>query len=161
MRESMGARIKRQREALGLSQRRLASLATVSPGHITRLESGSRGVRVEADTLRKVAGALGKSERWVRAGEESGDADLDNDQYSARAAAIVWYLERADQVVRNIRTMRFSGAETFTVADWREEIEGMSRRILRTGEDHPLAIVGASVLEDDGEEMPITKKRAR
>lgn len=55
--DGWGKRVKRSREDLGISQRRLADLCQVDPSSISRIE---RGVLAPRDDLKwKLAGALG------------------------------------------------------------------------------------------------------
>ena len=54
-----GARIRRLREAAGLSQEALAAPARLHPTHISLIETGRRSVRIE--TIERLAKALRKS----------------------------------------------------------------------------------------------------
>jgi len=56
---SIGARIKKRREELGLSLSRLSELADVSKGYLWSLEKGETKARPSGETLYRIAGALG------------------------------------------------------------------------------------------------------
>jgi len=49
--ESVGDRIRKQREAHGWSQNELARRAMVARSWITRLENGDRGIHLKRDTF--------------------------------------------------------------------------------------------------------------
>lgn len=62
---TLADRLKEARERAGLGTRSLSRLSGVSPGQISKLESGERGDRVEAGTIQKLAQALKVSESWL------------------------------------------------------------------------------------------------
>jgi len=67
-------RMREARERTGLSARALDKKADITPGHTTAIESGGRA-NPAAETLRKLAAALGVSIDWLMTGESPTAAD--------------------------------------------------------------------------------------
>lgn len=57
--QTIGGRIKAEREELGLSLSKLAELANVGKGYLWSLEKGDPGARPSGQTLYRIAQALG------------------------------------------------------------------------------------------------------
>lgn len=67
--ETLGERVKRLRNSLGLSQAELADKATLSPSTIGDIEQGTQ--KSAGKKIDRLASALGKSTEYLRTGEES------------------------------------------------------------------------------------------
>jgi transcriptional regulator with XRE-family HTH domain len=61
---TLGSRIRSARQRRKMSLRTLAHEADIDPGNLSRVENNARGLR--NDSLRKVAKALGVSQRSLR-----------------------------------------------------------------------------------------------
>lgn len=151
-------RVQGRREALGLTRNALSVLAGLSPNYIWRVEEGVLKGRVEAETVAKIARALQCSPEWLLTGQGEAPADADpSEQYPARARAIEALRYEFNDVAHKLREIRFSWAEALNEDFWID----MARKILRDGAYDPRREVGASVLEDDGEGLPVNRKRKR
>jgi transcriptional regulator with XRE-family HTH domain len=62
--DSLGARLKRQRQRLGLTQLQVAEQLGLSPSYLNRLERGQRGKKLSTVGLQKI-------EAWIAAHPES------------------------------------------------------------------------------------------
>lgn len=68
---NIGRRVRLARLALGVSQRRLAEIAGLSPAHVGLIESHQR-VHVRWETLHALADALAVDASWLMDGEGRG-----------------------------------------------------------------------------------------
>jgi len=71
----VGARIKKRREKLGMSQAQLAALCGFSQSSVARIESGST-TDPRGATINKIAEALGVSPAWLQTGAEEHSAEI-------------------------------------------------------------------------------------
>ncbi len=83
---SVADRVREARERIGLSARALDKKAEITAGHTTAIESGGRQ-RPAAETLRKIAGALGVTLDWLMAdADETGPrAAVSDSEATSRA----------------------------------------------------------------------------
>ena len=104
--EQRGERIRAEREKKNWSQERLARLIDVSSSHLSKIELGKAGQKLEAKTLSGLAAVLGRSMAWIETGVESSDRaeeDLDTKLMKVRIALIEAYgTSRYADLVRQI-----------------------------------------------------------
>lgn len=68
--KTLGDRVKVARLAAGLSAKKLEERAGLSPGIVSRIESGERGKRLSGTTIEKLASVLGVSTSYITTGAE-------------------------------------------------------------------------------------------
>lgn len=68
--KTLGERVKVARLAANLSAKKLEEQAGLSPGIVSRIESGERGKRLSGATIEKLAAALGVSSSYITTGTE-------------------------------------------------------------------------------------------
>ena len=104
--ETISQRIKRLREALGISQREFSKLLSLSTGYISGVEIDSRPVNNRL--VKQIVSEFGVSEEWLLSGSGRMFAQKNTDERSARLLTLFNDLPREyqDAVLGVIDTLR-------------------------------------------------------
>ena len=151
----IGARIRERREAMGLSQRKLADRAGIRHTHISRIELAQSGVSVEV--LARIALALGKPVVWFLADYGvAGTEGMPSQKLSRDEAEVVALFRGLAQCDQNhvVRTMCLYAGNTARRKDG--AVEGLQSGVwqpLAPGERQPSGSIGIGhsifVVSDD------------
>ena len=95
--KKIGARIRRQRELLGLTREELCNFVTISPQFLSEIERGVKGV--SAEMLYNLCKGLGASADYVLMGKER---DPDVSEITALLTTVdEKYLPMAEEILKN------------------------------------------------------------
>jgi transcriptional regulator with XRE-family HTH domain len=93
--EEISQRIKRLREAIGISQREFSKLLSLSAGYISGVEINSRSVNDRL--VKQIVSEFGVNEDWLLTGKGQMFIQKDADERSARLIALFKDLSRKYQ----------------------------------------------------------------
>jgi transcriptional regulator with XRE-family HTH domain len=129
---TVGQRIKRRREELKISLNQLSDRSGVAKGYLWELEDykGTKNVRPSADTIFKLAEALGTSAADLL-GKKVQHASVSEITESLKLFAEGHHLPEAD--IKMLAGIEFRGEKPETQEDWQYIYESIRRTIVGKG----------------------------